>query len=665
MKMLTKTLCLFLSVSLMIPVQFASATSKTKYGKCNTEDPNKCTEEDDDDDYDVKDKRYRQGHWEGNCRDDDDDKSPICYIPKDNPKGCYTMQVPHKKLPGYIKTGSYPGRCDSNVIVCYRSKHYTVSKSDLNDWLKKGATAGYCDDVDDKDCPYDYDYDMCQYPDTKNEKSVRVKSCNYKKYHNSGCRPHRCKPQTTTRAPTTTTRAPTTTTRAPTTTTRAPTTTTRAPTTTTRAPTTTTHAPTTTTRAPTTTTRAPTTTTTGAPTTTTRAPTTTTTRAPTTTTTTNAPTTTTTRAPTTTMPPATTTTPAPTCPRCPVPVCGNCILESGEECDDGDLGYNKTCLPGCKWATCGDGYVRAGVEECDPGRGGDTRTCNRDCTISRCGDGVVNMVAGEECDLGRLNGPTSGCSTQCRRQTVCGNNLLETGEQCDMGVMNSNSSYCLSTCNKASCGDGLLFGGFERCDDGNFIDSDSCTTSCEVSYCGDGITGPGEECDDGRGRNTGLCLSNCKRNICGDGFAFFGIEECDHGALNANNASCTPGCVLNVCGDGMVHEGVEECDNGSLDPNSECTAGCRNAYCGDGLLHEGFEVCDQGTNNGNGGGYCKSDCSGIEKHDWWAEGHRRTIVGAVIGVVAASVLVGAVVAGLRHYYHGKARAAEARTPRQE
>jgi cysteine-rich repeat protein len=47
----------------------------------------------------------------------------------------------------------------------------------------------------------------------------------------------------------------------------------------------------------------------------------------------------------------------------PTPGCGNSFVEPGEECDDGNDVDTDGCIA-CKLATCGDGFVHAGVELC-------------------------------------------------------------------------------------------------------------------------------------------------------------------------------------------------------------------------------------------------------------------------------------------------------------
>src|SRR5262249_23701270 len=91
------------------------------------------------------------------------------------------------------------------------------------------------------------------------------------------------------------------------------------------------------------------------------------------------------------------------------PRCGNGIIDSGEQCDDGNT-------------TNGDG-------------------CENNCTRPSCGNGIVDQ--GEECDdHNNVNG--DGCEANCRLP-YCGNSIFDTGEQCDDGNL-TNGDGCSSTC---------------------------------------------------------------------------------------------------------------------------------------------------------------------------------------------------------------------------
>ncbi len=72
----------------------------------------------------------------------------------------------------------------------------------------------------------------------------------------------------------------------------------------------------------------------------------------------------------------------------------------------------------------------------------------------------------------------------------------------------------------ASCGDGEV-GGAEQCDDGNTVDGDGCSATCQNEPpppgCGDGTVGGEEECDDGNTSNGDGCSSVCVVETGGPG----------------------------------------------------------------------------------------------------------------------------------------------------
>lgn len=160
-------------------------------------------------------------------------------------------------------------------------------------------------------------------------------------------------------------------------------------------------------------------------------------------------------------------------------------------------------------------------------------------------------------------------------------------------------------CGEPICGDGLLDPG-EACDDGNLLDTDSCTSLCELAACGDGLVDASiEECDDANKNNQDACLNNCKDASCGDGHLWLGEELCDDG--NQDNADdCTDGCQPAFCGDGHLQAGVEECDDGNESPTDTCLPICKQATCGDGHVQEGEEDCDDADEDEMDG--CRSDC---------------------------------------------------------
>lgn len=169
----------------------------------------------------------------------------------------------------------------------------------------------------------------------------------------------------------------------------------------------------------------------------------------------------------------------------------------------------------------------------------------------------------------------------------------ETGVDCGNG--------CLTSCPPA-CGNAVVESG-ESCDDGNFFDTDACTTSCQTAVCGDGYVQSGiEECDDGNVIESDECTARCRKSVCGDGIVQK-KEECDDGN-KMDNDECTNACELTHCGD-AVKAGIEECDDGNVIEADSCTTQCRIPTCADntfngdeqGIDCGGFcEVCEQSAN---------------------------------------------------------------------
>lgn len=226
----------------------------------------------------------------------------------------------------------------------------------------------------------------------------------------------------------------------------------------------------------------------------------------------------------------------------PVPaVCGNGVVESGEDCDDGNTkssdGCSATCRNECRWL--GENGV-----------------------FQVCGDGIFDY--GERCDDGNT-ASGDGCSGDCAH--------TEPGYQCT-----SPGKPCTPL-----CGDGIVIAP-ETCDDGNDVDGDGCTRFCLLQ--------PGWECSgtwctprrpavDG-GATTGLPTGPAE--YCGDGVVS-GAEACDLGAQNGvaypDRAGCGLGCSwMPYCGDGIVDSiHGEECDGGpkcnSATSNWPCGTDCR------------------------------------------------------------------------------------------
>ncbi len=290
--------------------------------------------------------------------------------------------------------------------------------------------------------------------------------------------------------------------------------------------------------------------------------------------------------------------------------CGDGVVQAPmETCDDANDDDNDACTARCQIARCGDGVVHSGVEECDDGNEVNTDGCLNECTQARCGDGVVLDFI-EECDDANAD-DADACLSNCRRAR-CGDGRVQAGvEACDDGNTDVEScaygepecvvcgAECVPVAGEVSrCGDGVLDPDHEVCDDGN-LDTEVCVygaLECLVcdpdcllvpgstSRCGDGRLDPenGELCDDGNTLDGDGCSATCQTVRCGDGVVQ-APEQCDDG-----------------------NDVTDDCDYGER-ACAVCTAACEigagvAAFCGDGVVN-GPEVCD-GTPG------CQPDCAG-------------------------------------------------------
>lgn len=139
-----------------------------------------------------------------------------------------------------------------------------------------------------------------------------------------------------------------------------------------------------------------------------------------------------------------------------------------------------------------------------------------------------------------------------------------------------------------TCGDGILQAP-EECDNGALnADDAACKVDCTLAYCGDGLVGPGEACDDGNTSDLDMCNSMCRFPSCGNGVVE-GAEACDDGNADDTDA-CTHLCLPAACGDGYVQAG-EDCDDGNTNAGDGCSSSCEiEAICGNGEAMPG-EVC--------------------------------------------------------------------------
>ncbi len=227
---------------------------------------------------------------------------------------------------------------------------------------------------------------------------------------------------------------------------------------------------------------------------------------------------------------------------------------------------------------------------------------------SGSGGGATGAPTSGEATSAGTGGSTStgggpGGSSEPPPPGGCGDGVVDPGEECDDGNL-IDTDTCTSTCEPATCGDGFVQPG-EGCDDGNLDANDACEPDCQLPGCGDGVVQGGEECDDGNMTETDGCTSLCKKPVCGDGFQQAG-EQCDDG--NGITTDACVNCKPAVCGDGAVFQGGEDCDD-SNDVVTDACVNCKAAKCGDGVVWSGNEQCDGGGVANGSCAACKLSCN--------------------------------------------------------
>jgi cysteine-rich repeat protein len=307
---------------------------------------------------------------------------------------------------------------------------------------------------------------------------------------------------------------------------------------------------------------------------------------------------------------------------CTASTCGDGKLNTAavppEQCDDGGTDSDDGCSPTCQVEFCGDEIINNG-EDCD--RAQTPATCNFDCTASTCGDGKLNADAEEQCDDGGT-AAGDGCSPTCQFEH-CGNGVADSGEECD-GT--DGPQPCSPICHQERCGNGI-------------VEVDLTASPPIDEQCDNGDSGPNKN------DKHGSCTLTCQVAFCGDGLVRLAFEQCDNGSANGDDGDCTVACRTNVCGDGLVDStgtNFEECDEGQAntdDPVCPYNTSCQRCgttctqlatvipVCGDGVVHGPEEICDDHNTLGCGSAACDAITS-------------QRAIGFIVAVSGAQLLDG-------------------------
>jgi cysteine-rich repeat protein len=313
--------------------------------------------------------------------------------------------------------------------------------------------------------------------------------------------------------------------------------------------------------------------------------------------------------------------------------CGNAVVDTGEECDDGNDTTGDGCEANCLWSChsdtdCSDRRTCNGAETCSPTEHRclagtpplDGTECDRDgdpgtrevclagsCALSICGDGYADAVRGEECDDGNAVAadgcePTT-CTYSCRASSDCDDGEECNGtETCDLGshacapgtpladgtecfMIGGEAGVCrFGGCTRRACGNGLLDPG-EECDDGNLVDGDGCDAACSFSCHASAECHevPDDPC------TTDTCETVPAGQQCRRAFS---TDVCDDADV------CTAGDVCN--GAGLCLGSLVDADGDTYGPGATCGADCNDGAAG---VHPGAtELCNA----------IDDDCSGAK-----------------------------------------------------
>ena len=243
-------------------------------------------------------------------------------------------------------------------------------------------------------------------------------------------------------------------------------------------------------------------------------------------------------------------------------VCGDNTVDAGEECDDGNMDDTDACVAGCVQATCGDGFVQAGVEACDDGNQVDDDACPNNCAAPGCGDGIVQ--AGEECDDGNMN-DADACTNQCKI-AACGDGKVQDGEECDDGNQVDDDA-CSNACVTATCSDKAKNGGESDVDCGGpcspCANGDTCkanadcqSMSCEAGVCTSGLQLPAcqDQAVDAVMLHQQVISMKCGMTCHLGNFASGGLNVKDAAALKANTVNVKSSSALDRVEPGVVDQ---------------------------------------------------------------------------------------------------------------
>lgn len=157
------------------------------------------------------------------------------------------------------------------------------------------------------------------------------------------------------------------------------------------------------------------------------------------------------------------------------PVCGDGVLESPEQCDDGNLLDGDCCSSSCQFEPATT-VCRSAAGGCDVAETctGTSGTCPVDALAPA---GTVCGLANGECDVAEA---CTGTSPTCPLVDVVkpqGTSCTDDGNSCTQDICDGVGKSCTHPSGPPACGNGCVEAG-EECDDGNLINGDGCESNC-------------------------------------------------------------------------------------------------------------------------------------------------------------------------------------------